>query len=284
MTVPACALEVTAPDVLEVEPSLLDALGWRAVVALDAVEDGALRELVRGESLGGHHLWSSLELDRERPLADQLAAFEASRHVSSKLLFYVGVPHRGHAVLFATAAVGGRVSRAFPFDGLPVLNRVVIAPALRGHGLYPYLLRHRFEYCRDRWGARLVGVHIATACERVRHTLGHPIGGSRFLYLGSHFMPTPQRTVTSAFVWLPRTRREALAAAFPEREPMWRALGEHVAKLASNRFVDGDLGVLLELADRVERATGVAPLERPGVRELVALMSAVPVNHHAAAE
>lgn len=286
MTVSACLLDIAARDVVEVAPSLLAALGWREVIAIEArsaqsgtpIDDAALRDLLRCEALGERHLWRSLVFDHQRPLVDQLLAFEASRHGASTLLCYVGVPYRGDGVLFATAAIGDRVSPSFAFDGLPVLNRVVIAPAFRGYGLYPYLLRHRFAYCRARWGARLFGIHIATACERVRRTLAHPIEGARFLYMGSHFMPTPQRTITSAFVWLPRWRRDALVTAISERTPPWRALADHLMKFATNRFVDGDFGVLLALAHQVETVAGVAPLDRPAVRELATLMAAVPIN------
>jgi hypothetical protein len=74
-----------------------------------------------------------------------------------------------HAV--AVATVSDRVTRDFPFDGMPVLARAYIRPADRKQGLYAVMLRHRLGYCAGRWGKSLRAIHLGTASPAIERSL-----------------------------------------------------------------------------------------------------------------
>lgn len=79
--------------------------------------------------------------------------------------------------------VSDGVAKGFPVEGLPVVGRAFVRPAHRRRALYPAFLRHRLDYCRSRWGDRLMAVHLGTASARVERSF-RDLHAGRVVYLG----------------------------------------------------------------------------------------------------
>jgi len=83
----------------------------------------------------------------------------------------------------ALGVVSDRISRGFPFEGLPVARRAFVHPAYRCHALYSMTLAHRLDYCRQHWGNHLWAVHLGTASPGIERVFRRLHKG-RVLYLG----------------------------------------------------------------------------------------------------
>jgi len=112
----------------------------------------------------------------------------------------------------AVAAVSEQVSRDFAHRGFPVIARCTIRELYRGMGLYRWLLRHRFEVCRSRWGVDLNAVHIGAANPAVLATVLHtPEFSPGFLYVGDESLRIGDaRFEVPDFLWLSERYRLAL--------------------------------------------------------------------------
>lgn len=112
------------------------------------------------------HLW-------QPPLAaaPQAEAFEVFERMvrggrpSTVFTYYLS--HEGRDNPVAMAVISPRVSVDSPEDGIPVLGRTYVHPALRGRSIYAQVLRHRLALCQQQWGLGLFGVHIGTSSPRV---------------------------------------------------------------------------------------------------------------------
>lgn len=69
----------------------------------------------------------------------------------------------------AVAALSPRISNAASEDGIPVLGRTYVNPEFRGQSIYQLILQHRINICFEKWGGRLLGVHIGTSSSRVEN-------------------------------------------------------------------------------------------------------------------
>lgn len=92
---------------------------------------------------------------------------EAERQARPTELFAYRAIVGGATHVVATAVVAERLRSDFELDGLPVLGRCYIHPAFRGRGFYQQILNHRLDYCVQRWGDRLRGVHLGSASARI---------------------------------------------------------------------------------------------------------------------
>jgi GNAT superfamily N-acetyltransferase len=143
----------------------LEALGWSALHAEDrhiAVRLPPLLQELRLESCAHswrQHLPTSGAVDvsvAEALLDDE----EAAR--PTKTFVYVAKRLDGSDEVVAAASISERINGDFPHDGFPVLARCYVRPNYRGRGLYGVILRHRFEYCLQRWGEELRAIHLGS--------------------------------------------------------------------------------------------------------------------------
>ncbi|MBA2672779.1 hypothetical protein [Ramlibacter sp.] len=82
-------------------------------------------------------------------------------------VFTYHLPNGGRDEAVAVGTMSPRVARDSPEDGIPVLGRTYVLPEYRGRSVYALVLRHRLGLCADRWGRRLLGVHMGTSSPRV---------------------------------------------------------------------------------------------------------------------
>jgi len=101
---------------------------------------------------------------------------------STVYTYFLALP--GADIPVAVAAVSPRVAASCSEDGIAVLGRAYVRPEFRGQSAYVYTLQHRFEVCRERFGRRLLGVHIGTCSPRVETSFRHGFEG-RTLFIGN---------------------------------------------------------------------------------------------------
>ncbi len=135
---------------------------------------------LRDEPCG--HSWQPL-LAKAAP-ADCFAVFEtivAGGRPGRVFTYYRSTP-AGRETL-ALGCVSDRVTKTFPFDGLPVVGRAFVRRAYRSNKLHPAILAHRLDYCRCRWGDELMAIHLGTAAPVVERSL-RSLHAGRVVYLG----------------------------------------------------------------------------------------------------
>ncbi len=190
---------MSAPAPVPVPRSVLDGLGCDALVASFEAEPSALGPLLgrlAAERCG--HTWRTwLErLPGEDPTARVAAVLARERTLRPTEVWTYSAVRHGVATPVAVATVSARIRVDFPHDGYPVLARAYVAPAARGKGLYRCMVAHRLERCRQRYGDRLMAVHLGAADRPVERALGHVDLGLRFVHVGDEQLPVAGRPWT----------------------------------------------------------------------------------------
>ncbi len=175
--------------VLAVSDDTLTELGWKAFVATTSTSvtllGPLLDELCDDESV---HSWKTLlaglgSTDHSVLLETLLTKAQEERPTT--VFTYLAERNDGSRVPVGFAAVSDRVTADFNAEGFPVLARAFIRRDLRGHGLYPAMVRHRLAFCRDRWAHALCGIHLGSADPVVWRTVERDgLLNMRFIYLG----------------------------------------------------------------------------------------------------
>ncbi len=112
------------------------------------------------------HLWQPVLA--AAPAEQAYEVFEriiTSGRPSTVSTYYL--PRDGGDEPVAVAMMSPRVAKDSPEDGIPVLGRTYVRRDYRGRSVYALVLRHRLDLCAQRWGRRLLGVHIGTSSPRV---------------------------------------------------------------------------------------------------------------------
>lgn len=141
---PELSLQVTS----ECQRSLLEPLLWQ----------------LREERCA--HLWQPMLA--AAPAAESYQVFLralAQGRPCTVFTYYLRQDGRDEAV--AVGTISSRVARYLPEDGIAVLGRTYVRQEYRGRSVYAMTLQHRLDQCAQRWGRRLLGVHLGTSSRRV---------------------------------------------------------------------------------------------------------------------
>jgi GNAT superfamily N-acetyltransferase len=230
------------------------------------------------------HSWRA-HLPKTRAInADDVECLVDRENAHRPTTFYWFWISRGETdELFAVATVADRIARDTPVDGFPVLARSYIRPEYRSRGLYEYLVSHRVEQCRLRFGAALRGIHFGTNEPRILRAARRHMNPSPIM-LGQELLTCPERThhvsdyLALASGYLAQLRVE-LAAIYSrgsaEAHDVWRLgnrlLGDCFEPCAIEAATDyGRLRTAIMTLDR--------SVDAPGWHELLAFCDAIPLR------
>lgn len=128
------------------------------------------------------HSWQpALAAEPAHAAVGVLERLVASGRPSTVFTYFESAGGRDEAV--AVATMSPRVARGSPEDGIPVLGRAYVRPRFRSRSVYTQVLRHRLSLCVQRWGTRLLGVHMGTSMPRVEAVFRASFSG-RVITLG----------------------------------------------------------------------------------------------------
>ena len=198
------------------------------------------------------HSWKNVGLESRRTV-EGLVEWENQRRPTELFFFYA---ERGsHVQLVAASAVAERLTHEFPYAGFCVLTRCYIMPEFRGQGLYRPILHYRLEYCRERWGNGLHGIHIGTVDERIARSITRRSlpGWPTFAHIGKEELRVAGevRTVDDYMLLTPEyVRRLQHALTGADAPSCVDELRERLSMLESAG--EGDLGLFIK--ERVEEA------------------------------
>ena len=199
---------------------------------------------------------------------------------------YFALSAQGAVIPVAAATVAERIHSSFPYEGFPVIARAYISRRFRGLGIYPFLVRHRIDYCVEEWGRRLRAVHLGSADPKVWKTVSRgPQFSVPFLYIGNESLKVGDTAHdVRDFLSLSEPYRRALLDA-AERKMEKTPTGAPVHQLAEgvHKYVSRGHRFMPygELAARREAAgvDGTNWVKRcQPVRELLAFCEAVPLK------
>ena len=105
--------------------------------------------------------------------AERLFEWEMQKR-PTVFFFYSIVDPDGRRNIVAAATISERVTNEFPFDGFPVIARCYVRRQFRGKGIYAALMRDRYQYCVQRWGAQLKAIHLGSSSPAVVHVATNP--------------------------------------------------------------------------------------------------------------
>lgn len=129
------------------------------------------------------HLAKVSEISEDERVLSLLAADREQRPTT--VFVYIGIAKDGSMTPVGAAAVAERIRADFPFEGFPVIARAYISRKYRGLGFYPFMVRHRLDYCVQEWGRRLRGVHLGSGDSKVWRTVSNGTYFSApFLFVG----------------------------------------------------------------------------------------------------
>jgi hypothetical protein len=230
-TVPLRLLKESEGQV-RVPEAVCQALGFEEIWArpvLDVRAAVLLAEL-KDEACG--HSWrTALSVVESRDAEGLVQAVKEAARVTRPTILYTywGISSEGEAPI-AIAALSSHIRHGFPHDGFPVVARCTIRRCYRGHGLYPHLLRHRLDLCRELWGEKLMVIHIGAADPAVLATLSRAdpdrlsfacVGAERLQIAGERYWVPDFLAATETF-------RQALCAELRDSDPRIGALARKV--------------------------------------------------------
>jgi GNAT superfamily N-acetyltransferase len=281
------ALATGGSGVEELAPGrdVMERLGWSRLEArwgdVAHLLPPLLEEL-RAESCV--HVWRQ-RLPRngrvDAAAARRLLDAEESHRPTTAFVYVAWLPDGRHEVV-ASGAMSDRVRADFPYEGYPVLARCYIRPRWRGQGLYRVFLRHRFGFCRERWGDDLSAIHLGSAEEVVWKVAMEPGAfDPPFVHIGEEDLEVAGRfhrvrdLLAFAPGWVARLHT-SVARCGDGPEAM--ALREHLAGLVVRGLPPYGFVALREMVARVADEIGRDPREvSDGLRGLMALGDAIPI-------
>ena len=267
---------------------VLARFGWTRIVWSGSLEPARLLPLLeelRVEDCA--HSWSYLLRNRylDETAFPCLINYEAV-HRPTEFISYIGIRADGTSEVVAVATIAERVTRAFPFNGFPVIARCFVRRQFRGVGLYRYLLDHRLELCHALWGPDIKVIHLGSANDRVLRTAMNPSRASRFVPVGEEDLDVGGGgcRVTALCLFTPAfaARLESsLAGAITDlrRPTAWTlSLRRLIRNLVRVGFDSSGYTDLLDTVERAQTDTGGTLLKRcKPLGELLTLFRSIPL-------
>jgi len=268
-----------------VRSELLEALGWSELHAEDrhiAVRLPALLQELRLEPCA--HSWRQ-HLPRSGAIDASVAEVlldEEEEGRPTKTFVYVAKRLDGSDEVVAAASVSERINANFPYDGFPVLARCYVRPNYRRRGLYEIILRHRFEYCLERWGEGLLAIHLGSGDPGVWWVATRMAAfAPPFLHIGHEDLEVAGTVhdvcdlLAFAPAYVGRLQHQAKTAGDGVQA---QALVDHLTALTSEGLPEAGIVGLRERVEAAEAESGVQLLtDGSPLQCLLALGEAIPV-------
>ncbi|MEE2779497.1 MAG: hypothetical protein VYE15_03165 [Myxococcota bacterium] len=260
-------------------------MGWSALHAEDrhiAVRLPPLLQELRLEPCAHswrHHLPTSGAVDAS--VAEVLLDEEEAVR-PTKTFVYVAKRLDGSDEIVAAASVSERIKSSFPYEGFPVLARCYVRPNYRGRGLYGVILRHRFEYCLQRWGDELRAIHLGSGDTSVWWVATRLEAFSPpFLHIGHEDLEVAgtihdvRDLLAFSPAYVQRLVRQGQTAG---NGPAAKAMMDHLRALTTEGLPKAGIVALRPLVEAAEAEAGVDLLaEESPLNRLVTLGEAIPV-------
>jgi len=282
--------DVAEARILPVSKDVLREAGIDRLMVTSVVSESTLGplldELEREDCV---HSWQGLlEAARETGSQSRVAALiTAEQRVRPTTTFiYFALEPQGQTLPVGAATVAARIHADFPYEGFPVIARAYIARRFRGVGIYPFLVRHRIDYCVEEWGRRLRAVHLGSADPKVWRTVRSDFQFSApFLHIGFENLKvgSHHHDVKDFLSLGGRFRTRLLEEASEdmttnaEGTPGYR-IGEAMQKFVQAGHSGMPYGQLRDRFDQALEGGHDWRGRRQAMRELVAFCDAIPLN------